>query len=236
MGVHWGLANAQPHLHGINIRKIYQNLMFSYRLCHYFILLWRAKDCRGRSRNTVFIHTTYHGNGLPVVENTLWALELCILFLGKKWLSWNANLPYSWPSHCGIINNAVSCCPEVRSLERKKENTDPMAALVSRELLSEAGCKAMCNWSGEGTAGHCRRARCTGVLWLTRSRGHPAPPNWGQKQTFSGYVEHGRATQQRASPGSEQVARGVRSTALEVSLSRSAVPTARKSVFLVSSS
>lgn len=115
--------------------------MFSYRVCHYFILLWRAKDCRGRSRNTVFIHTTYHGNGLPVVENTLWALELCILFLGKKWLCWNANLPYSWPSHCGIINNAVSCCPEVRSLERKKENTDPMAALVSRELLSEAGCK-----------------------------------------------------------------------------------------------
>lgn len=118
--------------------------MFSYRVCHYFILLWRAKDCRGRSRNTVFIHTTYHGNGLPVVENTLWALELCILFLGKKWLCWNANLPYSWPSHCGIINNAVSCCPEVRSLERKKENTDPMAALASRELLSEAGCKRPC--------------------------------------------------------------------------------------------
>lgn len=125
IGVHSGFANAQPHPRKINIRKIHKILLFSYRVCHYFMLLRRAKDCRGRSRKKVFIHTTYHGNELSVVENTLWALGLCILFLGKKWLSWNANLPYSCPSHCGIINNAVSCCPEVRSLERKKRKYRP---------------------------------------------------------------------------------------------------------------
>lgn len=42
-GVHWGFINAHPYLHRINTRKIDKILLFSFRVCHYFMLLRRAK-------------------------------------------------------------------------------------------------------------------------------------------------------------------------------------------------
>lgn len=140
MGVHWDFTNAQPHPHRINIREIYKTLLFSCRGQSLFCIAITGEEVEMRY---LYIPHTVEMNCLWYKMHSFWALGLCILFLGKKWLSWNANLPYSWPLHCAIISNAVSCCPKVRILERKKKI----------QTLWLPWCPEEC-WARQGVRGH----------------------------------------------------------------------------------